>query len=130
MLLQSFCAFLSLLVTPSLAFFQNFFHQQEPQKPIVFNYLQEFQRGTSRGNHMLALMTCMGCSSNLSSFLPSLVECQQGYTCPGTLACVAKPADCPCPHEGIDLKCPLPGAKDGEYVCARDCAKVKASLKI
>ncbi|SGZ17534.1 BQ5605_C020g09127 [Microbotryum silenes-dioicae] len=102
MLLSSLYVLLALMVTPSLAFFQDFFHQQEPQKPIVFSYVQEFQRA----------------------------DCQLGYTCPLTLACVAHPSECPCPHEGIDVKCPLSGAKEGEYVCARDCAKVRASLKI
>ncbi|WVQ76821.1 long chronological lifespan protein 2 [Cryptococcus sp. DSM 104548] len=60
------------------------------------------------------------------------LSCTAGYVCPASLACVATPADCPCPYPE-DIKCVIPDHRErdeGEgppFVCVRDnegCAQV------
>ncbi|WVF70020.1 hypothetical protein IAT40_004806 [Kwoniella sp. CBS 6097] len=52
------------------------------------------------------------------------VHCRAGYVCPGSLACVPTPADCPCPYPE-DKKCVIPDDRErdeGEgppFVCTR-----------
>ncbi|ORX34506.1 hypothetical protein BD324DRAFT_154723 [Kockovaella imperatae] len=62
-------------------------------------------------------------------------SCGAGYLCPGSLACVSTPADCPCPYPE-DIKCILPDPRErdeGEgppFVCVRgSCDEVNAFSK-
>ncbi|KAG2152439.1 hypothetical protein BD769DRAFT_1342010 [Suillus cothurnatus] len=61
------------------------------------------------------------------------LPCSQ-YLCPSTLACVKRPADCPCPN-AEDIKCTIPDAVDAEaatVVCVRgmeECTPVDRLMR-
>ncbi|KAF6762179.1 long chronological lifespan protein 2 [Ephemerocybe angulata] len=71
-------------------------------------------------------------SSQWATFSES-VECSQ-YLCPGTLACVSRPSECPCP-DPQDVKCLIPAGPDSHdaaVLCVRGstgCAQVERLTK-
>ncbi|KAG8727488.1 Long chronological lifespan protein 2 [Ceratobasidium sp. 428] len=59
--------------------------------------------------------------SSMWSQQADAISCSQ-YLCPNTLACVSRPALCPCPAPE-DIKCVIPdaegGSNDGTVICVR-----------
>ncbi|KAG2757464.1 hypothetical protein P692DRAFT_20789799 [Suillus brevipes Sb2] len=102
-------AFLPLASAQFNFFDQMFGHPQQQQQQ------QQQGPGPSDNSQWIAHSEALPCSQ---------------YLCPSTLACVRRPADCPCPN-AEDIKCTIPDAVDTEaatVVCVRgveECAPVE-----
>ncbi|GAA6063939.1 hypothetical protein JCM10212_002137 [Sporobolomyces blumeae] len=105
------------LVTPSLAFFEHLFQQHHDSQGMGG---MGGPRPGGQGGAAIAF----------EDQLPN-VACAE-YVCPGSLACVREPVDCPCPSPLVDRKCRIKGANGNrdEFVCARDCAKVEEASRV
>ena len=98
------------LTSPSYAFFDQFFQQQQRQRSPEPSHQDRF----------------------------NTKDCA-GYLCPDTLTCVDSQTNCPCPFPDSQIKCMIPPTKgnkhnrDGTYVCiskgSRDCKFVMDAYK-
>ncbi|KAG1752587.1 uncharacterized protein EDB91DRAFT_1045141 [Suillus paluster] len=103
------------LASAQFNFFDHMFgHPQQPQPQQ--QQQQQQQRGPSQ---WMAHSEALSCSQ---------------YLCPGTLSCVKRPADCPCPN-AEDIKCSVPDAVETDaatVVCVRgveECASVERLMR-
>ncbi|TRM68136.1 hypothetical protein BD626DRAFT_480882 [Schizophyllum amplum] len=101
--LASICLWAATMVSAQFGFFEQMFGGQQQQQ----------QQQHSHASQWAAYQESVPCSK---------------YLCPGTLECVARPTDCPCP-DVQDIKCLIPDKADGAtMVCVRGeegCAGVE-----
>jgi hypothetical protein len=122
------------LVSAQFQFFENMFSQQQ------HHHQQQQQQQRSGASQWAAYSDSGQClchfffQNRVTDRVVSLlaVLCSQ-YLCPGTLDCVKRPVDCPCPNPE-DIKCTIPDTEgeDATVVCIRgqnECAEVERLMK-
>jgi hypothetical protein len=117
-------------ITPSLAFFEHLFNQQQGQpqhQAPSINWEDQFSASAFPVLSQSFSFLSLTLNDPFISSLSRVAQCPT-YLCKDSLVCVDKPKDCPCPYEKLDKKCLIPGS-EGDFVCARDCEMVERAAR-
>ena len=120
------------LIVAQFNMFGSMFGQQQQQQ----QQQPQHKFGQAYADSGVSIIPNSPCTSELELelFCRHLVSCSQ-YLCPGTLDCVGRAKDCPCPNVE-DIKCVIPvmmvGTEDATVVCTRGqngCAEVERFMR-